>query len=67
MVSSALRGVLQTMIAILVLNEVVSYMRWLGILLTVSGGVFYSWFKHLESLKTFPIQDEERGFCSKNS
>jgi drug/metabolite transporter (DMT)-like permease len=66
MVSSAIRGVVQTLIAILVLEEVVSYMRWLGILLTVSGGVFYTWIRHLESLRTSPVRDEENGLTKRH-
>lgn len=65
MVSSTIRGVLQTFIAIFILQEAVSSMRWLGILFTVSGGVFYTWIKHLESLRTFPVRDEENGLYKK--
>ena len=40
MVSSALRGVAQTIIAIILFGEIVSYMRWIGILLTLTGSIF---------------------------
>jgi GDP-fucose transporter C1 len=65
MVSSAIRGVVQTLIAISVLHETVSILRWLGILLTVSGGVIYTWAKNLESLRKLPVRDEENGLSKR--
>jgi GDP-fucose transporter C1 len=51
MVSSAVRGVLQTFVAMAIFDEIVSSQRWLGIFLTICGSIFYTWVRHQESME----------------
>ena len=51
MVSSAVRGVLQTFVAMAIFDELVSSQRWLGIALTISGSIFYTWVRHQEAME----------------
>ena len=51
MVSSAIRGVIQTFVAMAIFGEMVSSRRWMGIVLTISGSIFYTWIRHQESVQ----------------
>ncbi len=48
MVSSSVRGVVQTFVAMGVFGELVSSKRWLGILFTLIGSALYTWVRHQE-------------------
>ncbi len=48
MVSSSVRGVIQTFVAMGVFGELVSSKRWLGILFTLVGSALYTWVRHQE-------------------
>jgi GDP-fucose transporter C1 len=53
MISSAVRGVLQTIMAVWLFSELLTAPRVLGIILILLGSSLYTWFKSREnSLKS---------------
>lgn len=49
MISSAIRGVLQTVIAVALFGDVVTTQRILGIALILAGSSYYTWVRSIES------------------
>ncbi|KAJ3022800.1 UNVERIFIED_CONTAM: hypothetical protein HDU68_008940 [Siphonaria sp. JEL0065] len=52
MISSAFRGVLQTLLAVLLFNDVISVSRIISITFILTGSCFYVWIKSQEAAKT---------------
>ncbi|KAI9342579.1 hypothetical protein BDR26DRAFT_859205 [Obelidium mucronatum] len=52
MISSAFRGVLQTLIAVLLFGDIISISRVISISFILAGSCFYAWLKSQESAKT---------------
>ena len=54
-ISSAARGVLQTLAASFLLGEIITPHRTLGILVTLVGTCLYTWLKSLETAQAAPL------------
>ncbi|TFK53177.1 hypothetical protein OE88DRAFT_1734123 [Heliocybe sulcata] len=76
MVSSAVRGVLATILGVWLFSEIVTTGRAASIATILGGSIYYTWIKHLESLpqqsnnskayERVPLEDVEAGKVTPN-
>ena len=62
MVSSAIRGVVQTFVAMALFGDIISTNRWTGIFLTVMGSCLYTYVRFHEGKRENafePVKTEE--------
>ncbi|KAG8723554.1 hypothetical protein FRC09_002862 [Ceratobasidium sp. 395] len=67
MVSSAVRGVIQTFFGVWVFGDIVSLGRGTSIALILAGSIYYTWVKHVEGLKRETLPSNQGAGSSSTS
>ncbi|QRV84791.1 GDP-fucose transporter 1 [Ceratobasidium sp. AG-Ba] len=66
MVSSAVRGVIQTFFSVWIFGDIISLGRGTSITLILAGSIYYTWVKHVEGLKKESLPSSNQASSSRS-